>query len=851
MPIRQHRITPSFCALLGLLLLPAMMLADTGVGVDTWRGNKLDPNAGAALQATDERGTSWLQPGQHRSPSGNLYMCPAQPPTAETAADWEYNGVLQIGYLGTGGDDKNALWNRYVKWNSGLVLGLFDLNFERDADGSYAEIRGSRISAEDQYYQAVYGRAGSYKIQAFIRDMPNVLSNDARPIWNGVGSNNLTLPSTLVAGGSTPAQVAAVAAATPERTLEVMRQKQGIGYSGFLTPQWISYINITDEQRRGERAFGGPMYFNYQLPNDGGALETVKPINDSTVNINGGFRFSGKTWRMDFGYVGSFYRDAYTSFSYQTPFSLYPVVAGATSAPLTQGQFATEPDNNYHNLQATFTRRLPMNGELSLSGSAGRMTQNDALIAPINCQGVFGIDSNHSGVAGPNNPLLYSCAQWNTSAALSRQNADMRIDSSMLDARIVLQPSNDGSVRGGVKFNREDYRNTYVAYNPLAGQYGYPIENGSQGSIVPGLTGIYDPLLNPSAITRIMSLPLDEQTIEGNVGADWKVSAHDTLGATFNYRDYEPSHRERSEVRDNSIKLTWVDRAVDWLTLRANYTFLRQSGDSYNYNPYDFLYSNSLPGFVAPAGGVPAYTVEAMRAYDLSDRDENKLNLMATIMPRADMTISLSLRGDWNNYEAQIGRQKYDTMGLALQWEWQPSPTTTASAYYGQDRSRIDLANVDNSSASPDPTLGGAAYPNAGRWWVTDRQKNSNLGITLNHQLGHVRFDANWNYLNSRGLTKYRFNTPAALAYFSDGLVPGDAFPAMSYRVNSITVGATIPLMDRASLRIYDYYERGAIGDWHYLGFDQGLVYDHRVYSDGGPQSYSANLIGLLLNIRL
>ena len=26
---------------------------------------------------------------------------------------------------------------------------------------------------------------------------------------------------------------------------------------------------------------------------------------------------------------------------------------------------------------------------------------------------------------------------------------------------------------------------------------------------------------------------------------------------------------------------------------------------------------------------------------------------------------------------------------------------------------------------------------------------------------------------------------------------------------------------------------------------------DHRIYTDGGPQSYSANLIGLLVNVRL
>ena len=39
---------------------------------------------------------------------------------------------------------------------------------------------------------------------------------------------------------------------------------------------------------------------------------------------------------------------------------------------------------------------------------------------------------------------------------------------------------------------------------------------------------------------------------------------------------HEPTNRERTRIDDNSIKLTWVTRARDWLTLRTSYTFLHQ-----------------------------------------------------------------------------------------------------------------------------------------------------------------------------------------------------------------------------------------------------------------------------------
>ena len=107
-----------------------------------------------------------------------------------------------LGYLHTTGT-KTALFDRYSRWPTNGPAIDFDIDAERPSDGSYAEVRGSRISAEDQYYQAVYGKAGSFKVEAFVRDMPNLLSTDAKSIFNGVGTNNLTLAGGLVPGGST------------------------------------------------------------------------------------------------------------------------------------------------------------------------------------------------------------------------------------------------------------------------------------------------------------------------------------------------------------------------------------------------------------------------------------------------------------------------------------------------------------------------------------------------------------------------------------------------------------------------------------------------------------------------
>jgi len=852
--MRRH-ISYLECALLMTagLVLESPAIADTGVGVDIQLGNKLDPTGGVGFLGCDPRGASWFSALDHRTPTGNLYACPPPPPETRSAGDWLFSGQVDLGLVGLSGDKHNFLFQRYADWSDAFGVANVQLNAERPADGSHIDLRGSRISDDDQFYKLSAGRYGSYRVELFLRDLPNELSDNAKPIWNGVGTSNLTLPPSLSPASSTVAEVAAVSAASPERRLQVNRQKEGIGANYFFSDRWTAYVNVTDEQRKGIRPFGGTFFFNYAGP-DGGILETVKSIDDSTVNINGGARYAGSLWRMELAYSGSFYRDQYRSLNYQNPFPLFPFVPGAVSAPVFQGQFAMEPDNDYHNVRATLTRLLPMRGEASLSVAEGRMLQNDALLAPINCQGNFGIDLSPTG--SPVNPYLYPCNKWNTPAALSRQSADMRIDTSSVNASVVAQPANTLTWRNTYRYYRQSYVNTYLMYNPLTGQYGFINENGAQGSVVPGEVGFFqanNPTLD-SAITPVRSLPLSYTTNEGSTGVDWRFTRNNTAGATFTFNRYEPDNRERRRVDDLSAKLTWVNRSLSWLTLRANYTYLHQTGDDYNYDPYGATFSMSLPGYVTPPGGVDAYTVDAMRKYDVSSRGQNKVDLMGTVMPREDMTVTATFRGDWNDYEAVIGRQALNLLSAMVQWEWQLSPQTNVSAFYAYDQSMLRFSNVNEKgvdSVGSDPRLGGAEYPLAGVWWAHDQQRNHLAGVAFSQQMRRVRFDASWNYLYSHGITSYNYASPLAFAYPADAASGQNAFPPMSDRTNSFKAGALVPVTKRVSLRVFDYFEQGHISDWHYSGFDQGRVYDHRVYTDGGPHDYSANLVGLLINYKL
>lgn len=847
-----------------LLFMSTAAWADSGVGVDTWRGNTLDPTGGRALEGCDEDGTSWLSPVVHRSPTGNPYDCPWEPPLVRALGDWEHYGMLELGYVNTG-NDRFASYNRYSDWKANQAVGLLDLHFERPSDGSYAEVRGSRIDDDDQYYQAVYGQAGAYKVQAFIRDMPNILSTDARPIWNGVGSNNLTLPRSLTPGESTPAQVAAVSAAIPAQTLGVTRKKEGLDLSTYLTSHWTAYLDVTHERRGGDRPYGGPFGEDWPGANGGtGAiLETVEPIDDATINLNTGARYAGSLWRADFGYSGSYFRDQYSSYSFQQPFFIpSTAAAGQIAPPLTVGQMSTPPNNDYHNIHGTLTRLTPMNGEVSFTVSEVLMTQRDTLIAPTNCQGYLGYGTPSPGSTqlgpqnvGPQNPNLIPCSQWNTPAALSQSSADVNMHNTLAQMTLVLRPRSDLDVTGGVKFYRQDYLNDYVSFNPSNGDYGYIGENGAYlheygyplaflSSTFPANATIDDDRVLP------YRLSMDETTVNG--GATWKISERERLGLVYTYEDYRPTGRERDHVDDNTIKLTWVAKTLPWLTFRANYAFLLQTGSLYSSDVYDYAFLAAVPGFAQayPNFMVPPDTVSQLRVYDVANRSENKIDLMSTIAVRDDLTISASFRGDWNTYPAQLGRQGYNTHAAQISTDWMPAADDSVSAYIGYDDSTLHQAAVASTQTEPCANLGCPYYPTANQWWSTEGERDYSAGLTARHRIERATFDLAWSYIYSRGTINYSAASTGAFEY-PDEFSPMGGFPAMTYRLNSVTAGATIQLSERASLRLFDKYERGSIADWQYNGFNQGLVVGNTLYTDGGPQSYSENLVGVLVSVKL
>jgi len=867
MPVLRGNPTAPKALVLGLLAglfgMQGAAASDTSgtmrVG-DMQYGNGLDPRGWTPmLYPADPDGMSYLHAGMLRTPTGALYPYPplVEPAKPLGQSDWTYAGLLDFGYLHVGGDRNAEYFRQYDGWKNGAVLGLFALDFNNRKTGGYVDFRGSRVSGNDQFYRLRAGKYGSYRLEGFYRDMPHTVSTSAYPIWNGVGSTNLTLPASLVPGASTPVQVAAVSAAQPRRDIGLTRTRAGLSYEGTLYRNWIGSAGITNEKRTGTRLWGGSMFFNYPFPDNGGVLETVRPIDFRTTDVNLSLRNVGKLWHFLATYNGSFFRNHKDHLDFASPFALWNVVGTPQVADIKNGQFSLEPDNDYHNIRLDLSRELQGNGQFTIAGAWGTMRQNAALLPPTSCTGVGGI------FIAPPVDYTFQCANWNTTAALSQRNANARIDTGLIDARATFRPTPTFSWHAGLRWYREDNKTRYLAYNPLTGQYGYISENGSQGSIVPGESGIFDPT-NPlywSSNVTVRNVPFGYTDSILELGSDWQIGRKTSLGVTYTYDHNQPKYRERTRVDDQRIKFDWVSRDVIGATVRLSWEYAKRDGDRYHYDPYEQFFSESLTGFVDPAVGLAAHTVADMRKYDLSDRTESKARAIITYPWGESTTLSATFYGNRDNYDTLIGRQDTRTTGATLQWDWQPTPATTLNAYLGIEGSRMGIANVADNEAlvganidQTNPNLGGPLYPYANRWWEYDREGNRNAGLSFSHDFGRMRADLSYNYTGSTGHVGYTYDTIGALAYRDPAGVAaaGAGFPDNKYRTNTLDLGLSFRVNRNVGVRLYGRYQTGAFSDWHYAGFEQTLSYDHRIYTDkGGQLHYDVSMLGLMLNLKL
>jgi hypothetical protein len=899
MKIRPRATTLACCVAAALAQMAVgSALADSAVGVDTALGNALNPSQDAT-RPLDPNGLSpFRQPAAH-SPTGQLYNIPYLLPhdLHKTATGWEYSGQVEIGVLGGDANEKNAQFRMYKDLDNGLYLNNFGLAAEKPDEARFVEIIGGGVGKNDQYYGLQFGRYNDWKVKAFYSETPHAFTSTYGTLWSGIGTGNLTLLPPLTPGGSglgnatDNANVLAVATAS-NSTLSVTRKKGGVLYNLNLSDSWKGYASYSLEHREGARPFGA-VWGN--APGTA-PTEIAEGIDNKTHELLAGLQYVDALNAFNLRLSASLFRNSIDTLTFQEPYRLFTATTnGIAPGGFTQGRFDLHPNNEAYNVKGEYARSLPdfYKGRFTGVLSLGTHRQDDNLIPYTTIPGV-----TLANVTGNN---------WNSTASLSRQSADARIDTTLMDLGLALNPTDALNLKGKLRFYQTDNKiNPYLACNRNATYVDIdPNTAGPQPGALTrdGCTGVWGRILNDGTGSSVLmgassaqagnlvikSIPFEYKQYNLGLGADYRLDKVSSLNAAYEREIYDREHRERDKTWEDKFKLGYVNRGLPDSTLRLSLEYGDRRGDSYNAAPYEeFVSAEFFPIRTGPAGTSvttwAVHTNNALRKYDLADRQQYILNGRLNTMLRPDLDGAITLQLKNIDYpDSAYGRTKQYQNSINFDLNYQQSAARIVYAFYSFQQGRNDQANISTDNyngvartcnlgqvtnlgtitagnaaficASP----GGPIYQLINAWSATSKDRNDVLGLGLKEDFGKARLDLN--FIRSLGRNKLGYAyTPAGAVSVADAAFAGSGVPDIVIQQNIFDASLVVPVDKQVAVRLLYRYETGKIRDWHYqniegspvvLGAAGAAGLPTAVILDGGPQDYKANVFGVLFQLKL
>ena len=234
----------------------------------------------------------------------------------------------------------------------------------RGDDGYYADLWGADLGLDSRRLFGLAGREGLYSLNVGYAEIPRHLTEGARTPFLGSGSSVLTLPPGFPAADTTSMPLASTL-----QPIDIGFKYKRLDLGGtYIGGQgWSANLSLRHDERDGTRPASGSFFST--------ASQFVAPVNEKTDQAELTVAYATRELQATVSYQFSSFRNEDSGVTWSNPF--FPVVPGATT-----GQLALAPDNQFQQLRGTagydITPTMRVSGELAF----GRMTQNDAFLAP-------------------------------------------------------------------------------------------------------------------------------------------------------------------------------------------------------------------------------------------------------------------------------------------------------------------------------------------------------------------------------------------------------------------------------------------------------------------------------------
>jgi MtrB/PioB family decaheme-associated outer membrane protein len=816
-------------------------------------------------------------------------------PAAEPIPFWWVHGDVEVGGrfflnhpsrngVASAGENSLAKYYEYSTIKPGAFLnGYLSTG---SSDGLYqVDLGAENIGYSDQSYYADLSKAGEHYLSLGWDQVPHVYSTSAKTLYNGVGSNALTLPTGLSAalfaasGNGNPinpvnaiAVRALIDANVHQTDIGIRRDTASVEYRYTPTTAWDIKANYSDMHRTGTQVDG----ITFGLDTSGVRVDAPKPVDDRTQSYGLGGEYAGTSpWGQKFNfklaYNGSAYSEVNESYTIENPFC--PLGAGAngcaqtgsTSSPL--GLVSLTPDNQANSFSGTLGADLPFKSRYMGTVSYNMMRQNEQFQPFTLTPGL----------------ILSNGALANLLSSLPAQSLNGNINTLLVNNVVATQLTSDLKSKVSYRYYNYD-NNTPEIY----------FKDGFIGA---------DTTLTTYPNPRSLQASYTKQ----NVGTElnWHATRQLNLGASYGFERYDRTRADVTATNENTGKLYGDWKPVSWVTARASYLYSGRRFDGV-YDNFNNVVVYMWGPTVTPTTNVVANADYRNPMYANRDRNLAKMSVSVDVAPKITVTPTAGLKYDDYLNKINLGSLtttcggpncvyagtyngiplKGTEPGLKSDTAWNlgaelsvvASPSTTFLFSYTREYGDKDIFWCGNATAGGnDGPIGGCSAFSANGATGTGAPSGSNearMKDTVDTFIVRVKHDAIPNKLD------LDFGYTLSIANSSTSLNPG---PFASYSGGAVTVVAgpypdtktTFQRFDAIAKYKFDQdvfqwlgnkagvsaklryaYERNRVTNWqndpmqNYMYSSANNTLGYMIWLAGNNPNYDVHLIAASLNFK-
>ena len=711
-------------------------------------------------------------------------VVPVAPDETGDGAAMPWSIKTSLDTLFVDSERESAKFQEYRDVRDGTAAGV-EAHFR---DGNrLLNLVGRHLGLSDQDLAIDGGQVGKYLLSFGFNETPHQYSFDARSLYAGIGTAQLTIADRIQTDlqNSATTQEAAdkisgyVAGSAQTVDIGMQRKRMGVDFTLMSFYPFTIKAAASNESRDGVRPLNGAFGL-------GNFEELAWPLADDTRDLRVTLEYAKPESRL---YASGTYRmssfDNHNSaLRFDNPYRITDTSTGSVGATFangpTTGQIALPPSNDYHEAALTSVlSRLPRQTSLSFLFSLGRLRQNEALLP---------FSTNTAAlIPGPGNQTYNATDP----AALPRATAEAAMNTATAQVRLTSQP---------------------ISRLHLVGQYRFfSLTNHETPFTMPAFVRADADVRRPATPNGTYAPVLadyNRHTANAEGSLDLLGDTRFTVGYTLERtnRDF----REVASMTDHRMKASLNTRA-SWLDLKASYERSVRNTSEYIFNQYNVVQGNPLESPVLPF----------LRKFDEANRHRDEVQLIATSQVTDALILSgMALYGHDDFSKSPFGLLDDNHRVYSMDASYSPVERLSVySSYSFEQYSSRQKARQWSPTGVSNPYTRETGFDSNSNWEARPRDDVHTASVGLEAELiPRLRLNVAYSYSKSDGLINY--SSPLGVAANDvNAFEPAPFTDVDDIAFHSVNSELEYRIGERLALTAGYQLEKYAVNDVNYRGF--------------------------------